>query len=413
MDDLPAPCPSGAPQNRARGRKRAGPRARGPAVAGRGVPVTGLVPCLQTLSGAGVPDTVCVVDGNPSHASHVASALMPLYRVEHYSNASPALIAMRASAPAVLMVDVVTPPRDGYAFVRSLRREQAFARLPIIVTSTGNAAGLAASARECGADAAMQKPYRRSVLVAAISSLRNRDIEGAWNALPPLQRDVLNGTVRVFHALADSLATGAPVPFSVMTDACRPLVEAVARNDFKDILAGVRDHDNYTYVHSLRVAALLTMFGQAAGLGVSDQLVLASGGLLHDVGKMAVPHEVLNKPGRLDDAEYAAMKGHVAETVRLLRASPDIPEPVVKIAEQHHEKLDGTGYPHGLAGRHLNELARMAAIVDVFSALTDRRIYKPAMDADEALAVMSDGMKGHLDQHFLSLFKDMLMAAAV
>jgi len=308
-------------------------------------------------------------------------------------------------------VDELTRPGDGFGFVRSLRLEPALARIPVIVTSESEPAALEAAAKQCGADAAVTKPYRRSVLIRTVTALRNRAVELAWNDLPATQRAALNGTVGAFNSLADAIATGEPLPFGQVADACRPLVDAVGRNDFKGILAGVRDHDNYTYVHSIRVAALLTLFGQAAGLRNGDHLMLACGGLLHDAGKLTVPHEVLNKAGHLTEAEFAVMKSHVPETVRLLRATPGVPDSIITIAEQHHEKLNGEGYPNGLAGAQLNELARMAAIVDVFSALTDRRVYKPPMAAERALSIMSGQMKGHLDQHFLTLFKTMLLDA--
>lgn len=84
---------------------------------------------------------------------------------------------------------------------------------------------------------------------------------------------------------------------------------------------------------------------------------------------------------------------------------------IITIAEQHHEKLDGSGYPFGLAGNQLNRLARMASIIDVFSALTDRRVYKPPMPAEAALAVMVNDMSSHLDMKLLRLFRQMLLDA--
>jgi len=366
---------------------------------------------MQPAPASGQLPAVCVVDGNPSHGRQVASALASLFRVDHYQSASQALTAMRADPPAVVMVDETIPPKDGFAFITSLRREESFSRLPIIATSASDP-GLASSARQCGADLALRRPYRRSTLVKAISSLRNRDVELTWDALPPHQREALNGTMDVFNGLADAVASGDPIPFSAMAAGCRPLVEAVGKCDFKGILAGVKDHDDCTYVHSIRVATLLTLFGQAAGLPASDRIVLASGGLLHDVGKMAIPQGLLNKPGKLDDAEFAVIKGHVDTTVRLLRAVTSIPEPVITIAAQHHERLNGKGYPHGLAGGQVDELARMAAIADVFSALTERRSYKAPIAADKALALMSE-MDGHLDQHLLRLFRGMLLDAGV
>jgi len=356
---------------------------------------------------------VAVVDGNQRHRRQVAAALLSLYRVNEYQDAGQALPSLRAAPPDVLLVDEHTPPWDGFAFVRAVRQEPAFARTPIIVTARTSDAAFTRAVHQCGADAAMAKPYRRSVLIKTITTLRNRDVERTWNDLPPTQLAALNGTVEAFNTLADTIATGEPVTFSLVTDACRPLVEAIGKKDFKGILAGVKDHDNYSYVHSLRVAALLALFGQAAGLRHEDQLMLASGGLLHDVGKLTVPHEVLNKPGRLDEAEFTVMKSHVTATVGLLRATPGIPVPVITIAEQHHEKLNGQGYPQGLNSTQLDELARMAAIADVFSALTDRRVYKPPMPAETALAIMSGEMKDHLDQHCLALFRTMLLDAVV
>ncbi|KIM00507.1 HD domain protein [Paramagnetospirillum magnetotacticum MS-1] len=141
--------------------------------------------------------------------------------------------------------------------------------------------------------------------------------------------------------------------------------------------------------------------------------MLASGGLLHDTGKISIPHEVLNKPGRLTEEEFSVMKSHVTETIKFLDLAQDIPKPVIVIGAQHHEKIDGTGYPFGLKGAQLNDLARMASIVDVFSALTDRRVYKPPMAAEVALGIMTDQMSRHLDQNFVTLFKTMLLDAVV
>jgi HD-GYP domain-containing protein (c-di-GMP phosphodiesterase class II) len=126
---------------------------------------------------------------------------------------------------------------------------------------------------------------------------------------------------------------------------------------------------------------------------------------------MSIPHEVLNKPGRLNPAEFEVMKGHVAASATYLQGCPDLPKGIGIIAAQHHEKLDGTGYPFGLTGSKLNRLARMASIIDVFTALTDRRVYKPEMDAEAALKLMADDMTSHLDVKLLGLFRQMLLDA--
>nr|WP_246152243.1 HD-GYP domain-containing protein [Roseospira navarrensis] len=204
---------------------------------------------------------------------------------------------------------------------------------------------------------------------------------------------------------------GTPVPYADLKESCTPLVSTVRNGTFKDLLNGVRGHDNYTYVHSLRIATFLCHFGHALGLSDGDLSILATGGLLHDVGKVTVPHDILNKPGKLEADEWAVMKSHVPRTMEFLALVSDVPGGVRTIAGQHHEKLDGTGYPRGLKGGQLNDLARMAAIVDVFGALTDRRIYKEPMAPEKALDVMHS-MAGHLDPFRLALFRDMLLDVA-
>ncbi len=158
----------------------------------------------------------------------------------------------------------------------------------------------------------------------------------------------------------------------------------------------------------MRVATLLSLFGAAIGIKGEEHMTLTAGGLLHDVGKMVIPHEVLNKAGKLDEAEFVVMKSHVTHTLDYLEKTQTLPSGVIIIAGQHHEKLDGTGYPFGLKGAELNQLGRMASIIDVFSALTDRRVYKPPMEPEKAFSIMGN-MQGHLDQTLLLVFKEMLL----
>ena len=356
---------------------------------------------------------IAVIDSNPAFRTEVSQALISLYRVIEYSDPEHALHGLRAAPPSVILVDDQVAPRGGFAFVEQVKKIPALSSIPVVVTSRHSAADIESQIVHCGAAGSLTKPFRRSALIKTVTALINQNVEAGWETLPEHERITLKGTVEVFNNISDFIAAGEEVPFDSVKEACAPLIDAVAKNDFKGILNGVKEHDNYSYAHSLRVATLLSLFGHTLGLGKDDQLVLASGGLLHDAGKISIPHEVLNKPGKLTDDEFVVMKSHVTETIKFLNLSPNIPKPVIIIAAQHHEKLDGGGYPFGLKGSELNDLARMASIVDVFSALTDRRVYKPSMEAETALGIMTGQMKNHLDQHFVSMFKTMLMDAVI
>ncbi|MBM3731975.1 MAG: HD domain-containing protein [Acidimicrobiia bacterium] len=354
---------------------------------------------------------VGLIDGNARYRAEIAAALAQYYQVIDFPDARDAVIGLIARPPAVIIVDENAPPGGGMAVLELVRKNASLAGVPVIAKAEDADTAFAVAAKQAPDCTVLSKPFKRSQLLAAISSNVNKEIEAAWDKIEPVQQAALKQSVAAFNEIAGLLEDGKPIPFAKVKESCAPLARAVADGNFKDALKGVRGHDNYTYVHSMRVATILSLFGHQIGIRGDDLLTLATGGLLHDVGKMDVPQDVLNKPGRLTDEEFAVMKSHVTHTSRHLKESPGIPRGVTTIAEQHHEKLNGKGYPLGLQGTQLNELARMAAITDIFSALTDRRVYKPPVPPEKSLEIM-EGMTNELDQKLLAMFRGMLLDAA-
>lgn len=354
---------------------------------------------------------VCVVDANPKHRHDAVRALASFYEVAEFSEQGSALEAIALIRPTAILLDENVHPRCGLALLREICCVPELDRIPIICTATRDRVTFLADASGLGVRTTLVKPFRRSVLLRALSNEMIRKVERSWVRIEPVQRAALQRSSLMFNTIADLVAEGQPLPYEFVRPACEPLVEAVCAGQYKDMLDGVRDHDNYTFVHSLRVAVLLSMLGHAIGLRGNDLLVLAAGGLIHDIGKMSVSQCILNKPGRLTDKEMQVMRGHVSNTATLLRNGSDVPRGVLTIAEQHHEKLDGSGYPMGLRGREINELACVASIVDIFGALTDRRPYKDATDPAHALYVMTQ-LREQLDQPLLRIFRSLLLDCA-
>jgi len=355
--------------------------------------------------------TLAVALSDAWQRAQITDALTSFYALTHYSDMSQTLAGCRRRPPLLALVSETLPLSGGYDLVHMLRLDPRLASIPVVMLVAAADGPTRDRVAQCRADGLLVAPFDRSDLIGFLSRQINRGIERTWQILPPLQRQALSETLHMFNGLSDLIAAAAPLPYRAVSDACAPLVEAIASNDYRGVLQGVRNHDNYAYAHSVRVATYLALFGSTLGLAKDEQVVLATGGLLHDIGKMSIPHGVLNKPGRLNDAELLVMRGHVTASNAYLQRCPGLPKGVVTIAAQHHEKLDGTGYPLGLAGKELNRLARIASIVDVFSALTDRRVYKPAMDAETALSLMVNQMSAHLDITLLVLFRQMLLDA--
>ncbi len=158
---------------------------------------------------------------------------------------------------------------------------------------------------------------------------------------------------------------------------------AVARRWGESIEAA----DRYTQGHCQRVADLACLIAEQAGLDAQALFWFRIGALLHDVGKLVIPAEVLNKPGKLTDEEFALMRSHPTEGVRML-ADIEFPWDVRPILESHHERWDGRGYPHGLSGEAIPLTARILCVADVYDALTSVRSYKRALSHDEAMTIL-------------------------
>lgn len=354
---------------------------------------------------------VAVVDSGAEQRAALSKALAVGFRVVEYPSTSHALAGIAIGKPDVVVLDEHAAPL-GPRLIGSLRQDPETALTPVVLLlGSGSAVSPEAAAR-FGAVRCLTKPFRRSELLAAVARLVAGMVEAGWSALPEAPRAALRETSGAFREATQALRSGGTVSYAVIDRACAPVVDAVGRGQFMAILQGVREHDDYSYSHSVRVATLLAMLGEVVGLSKTDLAMLASGGLLHDVGKARIPLEVLNKPGRLTDAEWQVMRSHVAASVDFLRASEGVPKPILDMAGRHHEKLDGSGYPGGLSGAQLNELTRMISIVDVFGALTDERVYKAGMSAEKALDIMATEMTGHLDTRLVRLFRERLLDAA-
>lgn len=167
-------------------------------------------------------------------------------------------------------------------------------------------------------------------------------------------------------------------------------------------LTRLRTADEYTYIHSVSVCALMTAVARQMDLPAEQVQLAGQAGLLHDVGKMRTPVEVLNKPGRLTEAEFAVMRRHPEEGVALLQQWGASAE-VIDVCLHHHEKFDGSGYPHGLAGTQISLLSRIAAVCDVYDAISSTRPYKTAWSPAEAIRRMAE-WKGHFDPRVFQAF---------
>ncbi|MCB1915895.1 MAG: HD-GYP domain-containing protein [Rhodocyclaceae bacterium] len=196
---------------------------------------------------------------------------------------------------------------------------------------------------------------------------------------------------------------------AVSLENVEPLVDAVTESILSNGnallgLVGIKNKDDYTFQHSVSVCTLMITFGRSIGLAGDELREAGIGGLVHDIGKMLVPEEVLNKPGRLSDEEFALIRRHPGDGHEILLGIGGVGEVALDITRHHHERIDGSGYPDRLEGTQISTMAKMAAIVDVYDAITADRCYHKGMPATEALRKMWEWSANHFDRKLLASF---------
>ncbi|MDA7088995.1 HD-GYP domain-containing protein [Pseudomonas sp. SA3-5] len=169
-------------------------------------------------------------------------------------------------------------------------------------------------------------------------------------------------------------------------------------------LARLKRADEYTYMHSVAVCALMIALARQLDLPEAKVREAGMAGLLHDIGKMRIPSALLNKPSKLSDSEFATMRSHPTEGARILLDSRQVSALVLDVCLHHHEKVDGSGYPHHLVGEQISLFARMGAVCDVYDAITSNRPYKAGWGPAESIRKMAEWSKGHFDERVFQSF---------
>jgi cyclic di-GMP phosphodiesterase len=242
-------------------------------------------------------------------------------------------------------------------------------------------------------------------------TLKIADSNDALDNQIPVQQEIERARViykeahNIMQDLMGDIRLGKQVEVERVEPISIELVESVFRNkDALVSLSRIKDKDHYTFMHSVSVAGLMITFSRAMGFDMNLIKEIAIGGMLHDVGKMMMPDNVLNKPGKLDDGEFKIMKSHVVYSKELLEGKPGITQAALDVAAMHHERIDGTGYPLGLKGDEISLVGQMSTIVDVYDALTSVRVYKSAWEPNLALKKLLEWSDHHFKPELVKQF---------
>jgi putative nucleotidyltransferase with HDIG domain len=254
------------------------------------------------------------------------------------------------------------------------------------------------------ADAQLTFPHIR---VGRISAEERRD-DGVANDMAAIRR-LYSNAVQIAESVWDAAAVEGQPDLPSALQAIDGLADAVAQNRTAVMaLTAMRAYDNYTFTHMVNVS-ILTM-GQARALGIEGKLLREFGlsALMHDIGKVRTPKDILNKPEKLTDDEFRIMRRHTVDGAEILRRTPEMPVLAPVVAFEHHLRLDGTGYPAGVQRAALNVGTMLCSIADVYDAMRSQRGYQEAFPTERIMAVLTRNDARQFDQHLVRRFVQLL-----
>lgn len=213
----------------------------------------------------------------------------------------------------------------------------------------------------------------------------------------------------LFDGISNSILRGGKLPTAELNSTTRNVIHTLDSADMDTWLAAVRTHSSFTYKHVMVVTGFAAAFGLVFNMSHEDKERLTLAALVHDIGKTKTPLKILDKPGKLSDAELRTMRKHPVEGYEILKKSPDLGHEVAMVARSHHEYLDGSGYPDGLVASEIPDIVRVMTVIDIFSALIEARSYKRSLPPTQAYTVLQE-MGGKLDQDVVRAFEPIALS---
>lgn len=312
---------------------------------------------------------ILIVDDEPANLALLRQILSPEHALVFARNGREALAAAVKHRPALILLDIEMPDMDGYTTCRKLKQDLATESIPVLFVTSLSETGDETAGFEAGAVDYLVKPVS-----------------------PP----VVRARVRTHLSLVSAKQLS-----QSYNDAIYMLGEA---SEFKDADTGT---------HIWRMAAYSSALAAAAGWKKDDCQQLELAAPMHDIGKLGIPDAILHKPGKLDAQEWAVMQTHATVGYKILsKSNAPLLQMAATIAHCHHEQWGGGGYPRGLVGDAIPEMARIVAIADVFDALTTKRPYKEVWPLDRVLQTLQDSAGVHFEprlvEHFIRILPQIL-----
>ena len=316
---------------------------------------------------------IVIVDDNPNNLRLLGGILEDAgFRVRPAPNGEMALRSIHAQPPALILLDIRMPEMDGYEVCKRLKAEEKTKDIPVIFISALQEVEDKTAAFQAGGVDYITKPFNIEEVLARV-----RTHLQLYRMQVNLEQMVNERTEELRTAYLSLKAQE-----SIHRESLIQTIAAIALT--------VEKRDPYTAGHQRRVAHLAVTIARHLGHDENFIMGLNLGAMIHDIGKLNIPAEILSRPGKLPEVEFVLVRQHPRVGYEIIRGV-DLPWPVADMIHQHHERLDGSGYPNGLQADGICEEAKILIVADVVEAMASHRPYRPALGVDVALDDIRSG----------------------
>lgn len=326
--------------------------------------------------------TVLVVDDSGLNLRVAMNILKEHFEVICANSGPAAFEIMKTQIPDLILLDYHMPVMDGFEFIERLRASEEYKDIPIIMLTADHDRATEVRGFQAGVMDFIAKPFVNEIMVHRVTRILE---------LSRLQKN-LESEIKNQMQKAEER---------------RKQVEKLSDEIMRTLANTIDAKDPYTNGHSLRVAKYSMEIAKRAGLNKARQKEVYQMALLHDIGKIGVPDEIINKNTRLTDEEYATIRRHPAIGSDILKTIEEIPD-IMAGARWHHERYDGKGYPDGLVGEEIPENARIIGVADAYDAMTSNRSYRNILSQDTVRSEIEKGMGTQFDPFFAEIMLGMI-----
>ena len=360
------------------------------------------------------PKRILVASGNPRAYEIALQCIARFYKIDIVEDGWAALDRLGRHNYYAVILDSDLPGRNGFQIAQLMQETKGEdGQPPVMLVAREDLDGFASEHLSEICYRHIYQPFSNGAFLSTFWDVCDKAAERHWQQLNPVQISLLRITRKNITKIFREAAESSHVDMDLVRVCSKSVVAAAESDDLGGVLDELKSHHSYSFVHSLKVASIMVIFGKYIGLKKPDLHLLAQGGLMHDIGKCRISDELLNKPTALEDEEWQEMRRHPDYAELLLGGKPEIPIEVFHMATRHHEKMDGTGYPYGLKGGQIDDLSLITAITDVYSALVDKRSYKSSFPLSRTVGIMRAMSGHHLEAGFLTKFLEMVQQQEV